>query len=83
MPLLIFIAMAVFAPGLVFFLLHLSGVVVDGIPPVAYVVALAFLLLFLNGRKIVHAIERAPNRIIILACFLVPLFLIGAVYFAH
>jgi hypothetical protein len=42
MPLLIFGAMAVFAPGLVFFLLHVAS----AIPIGAYGVALVFLLLF-------------------------------------
>lgn len=42
MPLLIFGAMVVFAPGLVFFLLH----VVSAIPIEAYGVALVSLLLF-------------------------------------
>jgi hypothetical protein len=51
MPLLIFGAMAVFAPGLVFFLLHLGHAIIDGVPPVAGAIAWGALLLFLVCRK--------------------------------
>jgi hypothetical protein len=46
MPILILAVMVVFAPGLVFFLIHLGQAIIEGISPIAYAVMLLVGLLF-------------------------------------